>query len=63
VKYENTDSRFVMKPFAQDKALLGAYLQMFDMEFPWLPCRCPNDSPNSFHISAAYLTSPYLSLL
>jgi len=64
VEYENKESRLVTKPFAQDKAPLGAYLQMFDMQlFPWLPCRCPNDSPNSFHISAAYLTPPYLSLL
>lgn len=63
VKYGKTESRVVMTPFAQDKAQIEAYLQMFDMKFPWLPCRCPNDSSNSFHIAAAYLTAPYLQLL
>jgi hypothetical protein len=63
VKCENTESRLVMKPFAQDKAPFEAYLQMFDMKFPWLPCRYPNDSLNYFHISAAYLAAPYLPLL
>jgi len=63
VKCENTESRLVMKPFAKDKAQLEAYLQIFDMKFPWLPCRCPNDSLNSFHISVAYLTPHYLPLL